>query len=236
MAINRALAIETSGQNGSVALVEGSSVLVEETFPHGLKHAAGLLPLIDRLMAEHKWKPADLQYLYVSEGPGSFTGLRIGITLAKTLSLATGAKIVPVPSLRVLAMNAPAEAGNVIVVLDAKRDQIFTARFENQIEREPAHLDSLAEMLARSPRPVHLIGEGIPYHEKFLPTDRSEIIITSPDTWRARASVVAELGIELAKQNRFVDADRFTPVYVRKPEAEEKYEKDHPQIENTPFH
>ena len=223
--ISRALAIETSGRSGSVALVEDAKILVEEPFPHGLKHAAGLLPLIDRLMAQHLWKPSDLKILYVSEGPGSFTGLRIGITLAKTLSLATGAKIVPVPSLRVLAMNAPSTAHNVIVVLDAKRDQIFTARYEGQTEREPAHLDNLAEILSRSPRPVHLIGEGIPFHQQFLPADRTGIIITAEECWQARATIVAQIGLELAAKNLFVAADQFIPVYVRKPEAEEKYDQ-----------
>jgi tRNA threonylcarbamoyladenosine biosynthesis protein TsaB len=225
----RGLAIETSGQSGSVALVENARVLVEESFPHGLKHAAGMLPMIDRLIRQHDWEPSDVGQLFISHGPGSFTGLRIGITLAKTLSMVTGAKIVPVPTLQILAQNAPVDARNLIVLLDAKRDQIFTARYEWQdgkwIEKEQAHLDSLTEMLNRAPRPVHLLGEGIPFHEKFLPTDRDGIIVTDQSTWRARASVVAQLGAELAAAGIVADADRFTPMYVRKPEAEEKYEE-----------
>ncbi len=203
-------------------------ILAEASFPHGLKNAAGLLPLIDRLIRQYNWKPTDVDYLMVSQGPGSFTGLRIGITLAKTWSLATGAHIVPVPTLQVLAANAPVDASNLIIVLDAKRDQIFTARYERQghrwIEREQAHLDSLTAMLERAPRPVHLLGEGVPFHEKFLPSDRNGIFITPENCWRARASVVAELGIKLAQAGSIINADSFTPTYVRKPEAEEKFE------------
>src|SRR4051794_28046931 len=125
----RALAIETSGRIGSIALAEDSSILAEEQFAHGLKHAAEILPMIDRLCRAQGWRPRDLDHLYVSAGPGSFTGLRIGITLAKTLALATGVKLVAVPSVRVLAENAPAQASHLILVLDAKREQIFTARF-----------------------------------------------------------------------------------------------------------
>ncbi len=223
----RGLAIETSGRLGSVALVEHGKVLIEQSFSHGLKHAAGLLPLMDGLIRPIGWKPAELKELYVSQGPGSFTGLRIGITLAKTLSFTTGARIVPVPSLHVLAYNTPEDASNVIVVLDAKRDQIFTAGYERSagdwIEREPAHLDFLSEMIERSPRPVHLIGEGIPYHEKFLPEDRTGIMITPQSGWNARAGIVAMLGVRLAAQDRFVPADQFAPAYIRIPEAEEKY-------------
>ena len=208
-------------------------MLAEAQFPHGLKHAAEIIPIIDRLAQQQQWRPRDIQQLYVSAGPGSFTGLRIGITLAKTMALATGAKIVAVPSVRVLAENAPAEARHVIVVLDAKREQIYTARFERRnsaggtqssgiwTEVEPAHLESLAGILDRAPRPVHLLGEGIPFHRRFIQQDES-IIITSEESWRAQASVVARLGLHMAARGEFADPYRLVPIYIRPPEAEEK--------------
>jgi tRNA threonylcarbamoyladenosine biosynthesis protein TsaB len=223
----RILAIETSGSIGSIALAEGPVVIAEEQFPHGLKHAAEIVPMIDRLCRERGWLPRDLEHLYVSAGPGSFTGLRIGITLAKTLALATGVKIAAVPSVRVLAENAPAAASHLLIVLDAKRDQIFTARFERQgetwVECEPAHLDSLAAMIERSPRPVYLLGEGIPYHEKFIPKGAG-VIITASQSWRARAGAVMAIGGMLADAGEFADPDLLTPIYIRKPEAQEKLE------------
>lgn len=225
----RALAIETSGRVGSVALVEDGQVLAEDQFPHGLQHAAEMIPRIDRLCRDRGWSPGELRELYVSAGPGSFTGLRIGITLAKTLAFATGAKIVAVPSVGVLARNAPSEASELIVVLDAKRDQIFTSRFhrspEGWQEREPAHLDDLASMLARSPRPVYLIGDGIPQHRRFIPLDDTGIFLTPPDVWRPRAAGVAAEGVVLAATGTFTDSDRLHPIYLRKPEAEEKWEQ-----------
>jgi len=223
--------------------VRDGVVLAEPTFEHGLKHAAGILPMIDSLCREHGVGPKDLAELYVSIGPGSFTGLRIGVTLAKTMSLTTGVKIVAVPTVAVLAANAPADATNVIIVLDAKRDQIFTAAFEKNVgsaladhdvqvrqggpymQREPAHLDSLSVMLTRSPRPVHLLGEGIPYHEKFIPKDDAGVVVTSPDLWRAKAGVVASIGMAMAARGEFADADRLVPLYIRKSEAEEKWEE-----------
>jgi tRNA threonylcarbamoyladenosine biosynthesis protein TsaB len=227
----RGLAIETSGRAGSIAISDGDDgrVLGEVGFAHGLKHAAGIVPIIDRLCASRGWKPSDIEEIYVSAGPGSFTGLRVGITVAKTLSFATGAKVVAVPSVEVLARNAPAGWRNLIIVLDAKREQIFTASFENvagePVLREPAHLDSLSAMLARTPRRVHLLGEGIPYHEKFVPKDDAGVIVTEPAAWQARASVVAELGARMARAGQFADPMRLTPIYIRKPEAEEKFEQ-----------
>jgi tRNA threonylcarbamoyladenosine biosynthesis protein TsaB len=223
----RALAIETSGRTGSVALVEGGAVVAQDQFPHGLRHAAEIVNRIDALCRAVHWKPGDLAHLYVSIGPGSFTGLRIGVTLAKTLAFATGALVVAVPSVEVLVRNAPPGWQHAVIVLDAKRDQVFTARFANQdgepVEAEPAHLDSLAAMLERSPRPVHLIGEGVPFHERFIAQAGAGIVLTPPELWQARASAVARIGTRLADQGKFVAADRLTPLYVRKPEAEEKF-------------
>ena len=231
----RALAIETSGRIGSIAVVEDRRTLREEQFPHGLQHAAQIIPIIDRLTREQKWSPRDVDELYVSVGPGSFTGLRIGVTLAKAMALATGVKLVAVPTVRVLAENAPPEARHVMIVLDAKRDQIFTARFErvgdSWTEREPAKLDSLAGMLSRSPRPVHLIGEGLPHHEKFIPAGDKLILTTPPETWRARAVAVAVIGVTLARGGHFADPFTLAPIYIRKPEAEEKYDAARPTPE-----
>jgi tRNA threonylcarbamoyladenosine biosynthesis protein TsaB len=226
----RALAIESSGRTGSIALVEDGVVVREDAFPHGLQHAAGMIPMIDRLRGAYGWQVSDLRQIYVSAGPGSFTGLRIGITLAKTFAFATGAQIVAVPTVKVLAENAPADATNLIIVLDAKREQIFTARFHRSAAgepwqiAEPAHLDSLSAMLARAPRPVHLLGEGIPYHRQFIPPDDPQIIVTDADTWRARAAAVARIGWAMAQEGRFADPLQLTPIYIRKPEAEEKWD------------
>ena len=98
--MSHALAIETSGRIGSISVLRDEVVVAEEEFPHGLQHAAQIVPIIDRLIGAQGWGPGDIEQLFVSQGPGSFTGLRIGITLAKTMALATGVKIVAVPSLR----------------------------------------------------------------------------------------------------------------------------------------
>ncbi len=224
----RALAIETAGRDSSVALADGGAVVAEAAFPARLRHAAGLLPLVDQLMRDHGWRPADLDHLYVSAGPGSFTGIRIGVTAAKTLALATGVRLVAVPSLAVLVENAPAEAAHAVVLLDAKRDQVFAARFQRTaagwVEREPARVEGLSAVLERSPRPVHLIGDGVTAHRRFIPSD---VVVTPAELWRPRAGVVARLGTAMATAGRFTDPDRLVPVYIRQAEAEEKWDATH---------
>src|SRR2546421_4044522 len=226
----RGLAIETSGRIGSVAIVDDGRVVAEDSFAHGLQHAAEMIPRIDALLRGQGWSPADLRELYVSAGPGSFTGLRIGITLAKTVAFATGAMIAAVPTVEVLARNAPPEARNLIIVLDAKREQIYGARLvrdESESDwriEEPAHLDSLVQMLSQSPRPVRLIGEGIPFHQKFLPADDASVIVTAPELWRARASAVASVGYRMLREGQSTQPQQLLPIYIRRPEAEEKWD------------
>lgn len=224
----RALAIETSSRIGSVALAEDGRSILEDTFPHGLQNAARIVPSIDELCRRLNWTSRDLAEIYVSAGPGSFTGLRIGITLAKTLAFVTGAKLVAVPSVRVIAENAPPDADHLAIVLDAKRDQIFTATLHRNQNGwtpiQPAQLSSLAETLAKSPRPLWLIGEGIPYHQKFIDPGDNQIHITDESLWRPRAAAVAHLGWTMARRGEFCDFLSLAPIYIRRPEAEEKYQ------------
>jgi tRNA threonylcarbamoyladenosine biosynthesis protein TsaB len=227
--VTRAVAIETSGRIGSIAVAADAQVIAEVTFPHGLQHAAQIVRILDEEVRQAGWSPAQIDHLYVSVGPGSFTGLRIAVTLAKTMSLATGVRLVAVPTVRVLVENAPTEARSAVIVLDAKRGQIFTSAFERSggsddwVQSEPAHLDTLAAMLARSPRPVHLVGEGIPYHRTAVGPGDQGVVLTPEESWRARASVVAKIGAQMAGRGEFADPLRLTPIYIRLPEAEEKW-------------
>ena len=84
-------------------------------------------------------------------------------------------------------------------------------------------MDSLREVLARSPRPLHLLGEGIPYHERFIPRDDPAIVVTPPELWRARAAAVAKVAIPLDTRGEYADPFTLIPIYIRRPEAEEKF-------------
>lgn len=125
----RILALETSGRVGSVAVGLGPQLLAVRHFPHGMRHAVALMPMVQELVAAQGWRPRDIEHIYLSTGPGSFTGLRIAIAVARALHQSLGCKLVAVPTLDVLACNAPETVRNLVVVLDAKRGQIFAARY-----------------------------------------------------------------------------------------------------------
>ena len=231
----RWLAVETSGRIGGVAVGVGPAVLEARTFRTALRHAAELLPAVEGLCRDHGLRPDAVDEVYVSGGPGSFTGLRIGVTFARTLALACGAKIVRVPTLTVIAQNAldASEApATVAVVLDAKRRRIFAAVFalEDGAYRptqEPAELDPDV-FFATVPGGCAALGEGLAYHGDAV--ERAGLRLLPDALNRPRAEVVHRIGYREAREGRYDDPTGMVPLYIRRPEAEEVWERRHPGI------
>lgn len=229
----RIVALETSGRLGCVALAQGPHLLAERRFTHGMRHAVELLPTLRAMLGEQGWRPPDIEQLYVSTGPGSFTGLRIAITVARTLHQAIGCQLIGVPTLDVLAANAPVEVRHLVVVLDAKRGQIFAARYVREDHSElrrvagPVLVDP-TRFIRDTPRPVAVLGEGVEYHRVALRAgvDRPDELVELDKTlWPGTAAAVHALGWQLACRRAFTPPDELLPVYIRLAEAEEVWRK-----------
>ncbi|MBI9017758.1 MAG: tRNA (adenosine(37)-N6)-threonylcarbamoyltransferase complex dimerization subunit type 1 TsaB [Phycisphaerae bacterium] len=240
------LTIETSGQIGSVAISQGDQILAHTQFSGVMKHTTELLPSIDKLTSDIGWKPADIDYIYVSAGPGSFTGLRLAVTTAKTLAYANNCRIVPVPSIDAQVLNADiaiadgfTDIKNVAVVLHAGRDMVFGGIYEKSENTDgfisgyktisqPTMID-VEEFLAKAPKPLYVLGLGIKYHkDKF---ESSEAILLDEKYWSPQVKFVHSCGHLRAAANQFAgndafdDAVKFEPQYMRRPEAEVKWEE-----------
>jgi tRNA threonylcarbamoyladenosine biosynthesis protein TsaB len=222
------LGVETGGRQGGAALFQDGRRLGVRRLSTERRRASELIAAVDGLFGELGRRPGEVDVIAVSVGPGSFTGLRIGVTFAKTFALATGAKVVAVPSMDVLAANAPATAaGNVAVVLDAKRGEVFSGLFQRRDgtrhKARPDRIGTPAELLAEAGRPLFLLGEGLRIHGAALTGPGIEQ--AGEELWNAEPEVVAQLGGALAAAGEFADADRLSPVYLRRPEAEEVWAK-----------
>ena len=121
----RILALETSTLAGSAALLEGGRIVGESLLDVALTHSERLMAMVDRLIQDSGWRATDLEALAVSTGPGSFTGLRIGIATAKGLALALGVPVAPVPTLDALAWNLPFADALVCPLLDARKGEVY---------------------------------------------------------------------------------------------------------------
>lgn len=128
------LAIETSGPVGSLALLEGRNCLAERTLQLGTQHGQSLVPELRRMLVDLGKSPRDCELLAVSTGPGSFTGLRIGVVCAKTWAYATGCRLVAVDTHQAIAMNAPPEVAQVQVVSEAQGGDVYYSAFARSPE------------------------------------------------------------------------------------------------------
>ncbi len=234
----RIVAIETSGRQGSLALARGQTLLANFALPPGNRHATELMPALDSLTRAQGWKPRDIEHIYLSLGPGSFTGLRIAVAIARALAHAIGptCRIVGVPSLDVIVQNAPPHFKFVIPILDAKRGQVFSARYERDANgrlrrtTEPALVNPaafLAETAALAgSASIAILGEGVDYHRDALSSiSHANAVEVPPELWPGRAETVHSLGYNLALAGNFTPPHALLPIYIRLPEAEEVWRK-----------
>lgn len=226
------IAIETSSSTGSVALGQGADVVSSSRFSKPRSHVVEFVPAIERLCAAHGVEPGNIRWVFVSAGPGSFTGLRIGITAARTMALAVGAKIVAIPTLEVIAQNAQLATPlpeYVSVVLDAKRKRVYTSTFQRNsdgfVAVDQAREADPATYLSTRPRGCAVLGEGVLYHREAV--RNSGLAVLAEDLFPPRVETVYLLGVQRAKRGEIVAAKDLTPVYIRPPEAEEVWQVRH---------
>jgi tRNA threonylcarbamoyladenosine biosynthesis protein TsaB len=226
------LAFETSSAVGSVAIGRGAEVLESRTLSRPKAHAVEFLPTIKALCEAHQVEPTHIERVYVSAGPGSFTGLRMGVTAARMIALGVGARVVGVPTLEVIAQNAldaDPPPSRVAVVLDAKRSRVYTAAFIHQgglyvATSQAIEADPLV-FLAAQPHDCAVLGEGVLYHRPAIESSNQRILPES--LYRPRAETVYRLGFDRAEHGAFSDPRTLIPTYIRPPEAEEVWERKH---------
>ena len=158
------IAIETSSPHGSVAIGRGAELVETVCAPQPRRHNLDLVPAIDAVFRRHGASPRELGAVYVSLGPGSFTGLRIAVATARMLALTTGARLLGVPTAEVIAHAAGTVTDHLAVCLNLKHDHYHATRFRKESEQwqiaEAPALMTLGEVLAATPRPLALIAKG----------------------------------------------------------------------------
>lgn len=224
------LGIETATRTGSVAVVSETGVIAEYTLNIELTHSERLMSTVDRVLADTRIAVGDIDCIAVSIGPGSFTGLRIGLAAVKGLALVTGRPVVAVPTLKALAWNLPRTQYPVVPLLDAKKKEVYAAiyRWESEglatVMAEGAL--SLADLAARTSGAALFTGEGSVLFRGELRELMGERALFAPLSAAVpSAASVAEVGMELFAAGERADADGLTPLYIRRPEAEVAWEK-----------
>jgi tRNA threonylcarbamoyladenosine biosynthesis protein TsaB len=220
------LALETSAERGGVALFAGEELLGEENVAAGERHAASLLVCLDRLLARVGRRQDEIERIALAIGPGSFTGLRIGLATALGLTFGTARQLVPVPTLAALALQAEG-AELVAPLIDARRGEVYAGLYDSQVrERQPDRCCALSDWLADLPRsdaPLALLGSGVAPHRAELEAAlgaRARYLPEAAGVLRART--VGRLGLRLLANGRSCAPEAVELRYLRRAEAEVK--------------
>ena len=224
------LGVETSGRSGSVAICRDGTCLAERPLEKtGRRHAQTLVLEVERILADLDLCADECELVAVSIGPGSFTGLRVGVVFAKTFAYANRCDIAAVDTLACIATTSPSEVNTVYVVDDAQRGELFVGHYTKRpdghwIATNGIELHNAVRWFAARTTEDVVTGPGV---EKYMERYASTCRILAPEYRTARASVVAKLG-QLNFES--IGADDFwmlEPFYFRKSAAEEKWEAHH---------
>jgi tRNA threonylcarbamoyladenosine biosynthesis protein TsaB len=220
------LAIDTSTRVGSIALVEGPLLKAQQILNVRTTHNQRLLPGIERILDDADWSLDDLDGFAVSLGPGSFTGLRIGLSIIKGLAWATGKPLAAVPTLDALAANVSFVPHKICPILDARKGEIYTALYLHGDEGVPQRLTSYMaikpeELVALISETTVIIGDGLLSYGDYLKRELgNRLVLPPPHLSVIQASCVAWLGWHKLRSGESEDVSSCTPLYVRPSEAE----------------
>lgn len=223
----RVLGIETSGEEAGIALVDDSGLVAEEQFRHEMQLSQCLHPRLEGLLRTAGWKPADLDGVAASIGPGSFTGLRIGVAAAKALAFALDRPALPVPTLEALAVENPVPPELLVcAMVPASQNDLFAALYQwNGGRLEPRAQElmlparDLARKLSQTPLRVAFLGRVGTHRALFTEALEGRALFAS-ERLEPLASTVAGFGLRLLNEGRGVSPHELAPRYLRPSAAE----------------
>ena len=227
MADEVSIAIETSCPAGGIALGKGERIVQTVNFDASGRHTTQLISRMQEMFEAASLRPTDLEHAYVSVGPGSFTGVRVGVTVARTLGqMIDNLRCVGVPTGRAVAQNAAdLEWEHLGVILPAKGEQVYVGLFARRdgeiVPDGPGKVVAIGEFLSAAPRPILLIGEALEFHR----LEGEGITTGDPRIYLPTAEGVWKVGRAMAGEGQFTDYQRLLPVYARGVEAVRLWEK-----------
>lgn len=218
------LALESTALTASAALCEEDTLLGEITLNHGNTHSETLLPMAEFLLGQFRMKASEVGLFAVTTGPGSFTGVRIGVATVKGLAFGTKIPCAGVSALAALADRLALSGGLICPVMNARRNQVYTALFrsaDGKVQRllpdSVMSLEALQILLTEYREPVYLCGDGYPLAMQAL----SVPLVPVPENLRLpSAASVARVACQMRDAGMLVSDRALSPVYLRAPQAE----------------
>ena len=218
------LAIDTATRYAGIALYDGQAVTVEHSWRSNANHTVELMPNIMRSLEQQEMQVRDLEGFVVAIGPGSFTGLRIGLSVAKGMAFVTGRPLLGIPTLDVLGYAYALEDVRTCAVIEAGRRRFCVAtyqRVDSQLERlDDYRIVSQQELLSSIEMPTLFCGELTPALRNALKKEcGDQALLTSPAFALRRPAYLAELGWQRLQQGERDTLATLAPIYLREPDG-----------------
>lgn len=229
----RILGIDSSSCAATVALLKDDKLESEIFLNHKLQHSVILLPMVERLLKMVEITIDDIDAVAVSGGPGSFTGLRIGVAAAKGIAQGGNKRFIGISSLDAMAFQQVGFSGVICPIMDALRDNVYTAFYTWQggelfkiKDFDALHIDELLDELCKRNENIMFCGEAVLIHrERIIESLKEKASFAPASTNMPRAASVAELAMKRIKNGEEDDIRTYAPIYIRKSQAEREYEK-----------
>lgn len=212
------LAIETATRQLGVAVIDGERLLSSYELLAEHPHAVELPGAVSRVLKAAQTTLEQVEALVVDIGPGSFTGLRIGLAFVKALAFPAKKPLVGIPSLDVLAANVPFTEGLICPVLDAKQHNIYTALFQvrdgRPVKQTEYLLGPVEELLAQVKRATIFLGDGCALYRDRILAHCPHAQFAAPELWLPRAATLGRLGRERVVHGEQADPATLVPMYL----------------------
>ncbi len=224
------LGIETSTKTGSVAIISRDRLICQYTLSIDITHSERLMATVDRVLKDARMSLKDIEGFAISIGPGSFTGLRVGIATVKGLAFATDLPVAAVPTLKALAWNLYYSSYPICPLQDAKKKEVYAAlyRFEGTtlVQTMDERAISIVELSRMMTGPVVFTGEAsVVFRPEIESVFGTRANFAPISHCLPSAASVADIGLNMISEGRTTSPDDLVPMYVRRPEAEVVWEK-----------
>ncbi len=229
----KVLGIDTSTASGSVGLIEDEETISEYLLNIPVTHSERLLGAIDFVLREARCRMEQVEGWVIALGPGSFTGLRIGVSTVKGLAFATGKPVAGVSTLDVLASQIAPTSYLICPILDARKKEVYTGFYRYREDVSPTRQSeyqaiSPENLVSQIKEQTIFVGDGVRTYGDFIRNRLGSLAIFPSSPFHVpHGSMVAKLGMNLLKKGEHLNLPAFSPLYIRPSEAEMKWQETH---------
>lgn len=214
------LAIDTSSSICSVAILEDDELIDEINLDDGRTHSENLMPLIDNILKRNSLDIKDIEMISCCTGPGSFTGIRIGVATIKPMAEVLNIKVASVTSLEILARNIQ-NAETIVSLIDARNNQVYCGIFDKEYNKKQEYLaddiNNVIEVL-KNYKNITFVGNGAILHKELLTNSLKNVNFSNENEQSAKNC--GKIGYKKYLENELYTADTIVPIYLRKSQAE----------------